>query len=77
MKAGIRALDASCDEAQGEDDATDGLVEIEVRIEPDIDEEVYDDAQDHTRCPDCKGSGWYTGLVEKRLCPTCDGSGWL
>ena len=27
------------------------------------------------RCDDCKGSGWYVGIVERRVCPTCDGSG--
>jgi DnaJ-class molecular chaperone len=27
------------------------------------------------RCEDCKGSGWYVGIVERRPCPTCDGTG--
>ncbi len=40
-------------------------------------EEAYDDEQDHDRCVDCKGSGWYVGLHERRYCPTCDGSGYL
>ena len=29
------------------------------------------------KCDDCKGSGWYVGIVERRYCPTCDGSGYL
>ena len=40
-------------------------------------EEPYDDEQDHDRCDDCKGSGWYVGFTERRLCPTCDGSGFV
>jgi hypothetical protein len=40
-------------------------------------EEEYDDEKDHTRCCDCKGSGWYIGFTERRFCPTCDGSGFL
>ncbi len=40
-------------------------------------EDPYDDEQDHDRCPDCKGSGWYVGFTEKRHCPTCDGSGFM
>lgn len=39
-------------------------------------DDLYDDAKDHERCPDCKGSGYYVGLIEKYHCPTCDGSGW-
>ena len=31
----------------------------------------------HARCDDCRGSGWYVGLAERRHCPTCDGSGYL
>jgi hypothetical protein len=42
-----------------------------------LDDEPYDDEADHLRCEDCQGSGWYVGLVERRLCPTCDGSGYL
>jgi len=41
------------------------------------DDEPYDDEQDHTRCADCHGSGYYVGFMERRLCPTCDGSGFL
>ncbi len=37
----------------------------------------YDDEQDHTRCSDCKGSGWYIGFTERKYCPKCDGSGYL
>ena len=40
-------------------------------------ETAYDDAKDHLRCPDCKGSGYYVGLLERSLCKTCDGSGWM
>lgn len=40
-------------------------------------EDTYDDEQDHHRCADCKGSGWYVGFTERRYCPTCDGSGFL
>ena len=29
------------------------------------------------KCTDCKGSGWYVGLVERRKCPTCDGEGYV
>jgi hypothetical protein len=32
---------------------------------------------DKEKCDDCKGSGWYVGIVEKRYCPTCGGSGYL
>jgi hypothetical protein len=42
-----------------------------------IDEDMYDDEQDHTRCTDCNGSGYYVGFTERRACPTCDGSGFL
>ncbi|MCR9160219.1 MAG: hypothetical protein ACE37F_27545 [Nannocystaceae bacterium] len=37
----------------------------------------YDDTQDHDRCADCKGTGWYVGFTERKYCPTCDGSGYL
>ena len=37
----------------------------------------YDDTQDHDRCTDCKGTGWYVGFTERKYCPTCDGSGYL
>lgn len=52
------------------------------RILSDIDDDEcedddYDDSADHDECPDCKGSGWYTGFREVKHCPTCDGSGWL
>lgn len=40
-------------------------------------EDLYDDEQDHTRCNDCKGSGYYVGFTERRLCPSCDGSGYV
>jgi DnaJ-class molecular chaperone len=40
-------------------------------------EDAYDDEQDHVRCRDCKGSGWYIGFTERRYCPTCEGSGFL
>lgn len=26
-------------------------------------------------CADCKGSGWYVGMVERYYCPTCNGAG--
>ena len=39
--------------------------------------EAYDDEQDHQRCADCKGTGWYVGFTERRYCPTCDGSGFV
>jgi len=26
------------------------------------------------RCGDCKGSGWYVGIVERYPCPTCKGN---
>ncbi|MGH1343102.1 MAG: hypothetical protein ACRBN8_16205 [Nannocystales bacterium] len=39
--------------------------------------DAYDDEQDHSRCADCKGTGWYVGFTERRYCPTCDGSGFL
>lgn len=39
--------------------------------------EAYDDEQDHLRCGDCKGTGWYVGFTERRYCPTCDGSGFV
>jgi len=26
-------------------------------------------------CPDCKGSGWYTGLQTVEKCTTCGGTG--
>ena len=39
--------------------------------------DAYDDTQDHDRCTDCKGTGWYIGFTERRYCPTCDGSGYL
>jgi DnaJ-class molecular chaperone len=42
-----------------------------------VDEDMYDDEQDHTRCTDCNGSGYYVGFTERRTCPTCDGSGYL
>lgn len=42
-----------------------------------VDDDVYDDEQDHTRCADCKGSGYYVGFTERRHCPTCEGSGFL
>jgi hypothetical protein len=40
-------------------------------------EELYDDAQDHQRCSDCKGSGYYVGFLERSFCRNCDGSGWI
>jgi hypothetical protein len=40
-------------------------------------EDMYDDEQDHTRCGDCKGTGWYVGFTERKYCPTCDGSGFM
>jgi DnaJ-class molecular chaperone len=40
-------------------------------------EEPYDDEQDHNRCADCKGSGYYVGFTDRRHCPTCEGSGWV
>ncbi len=27
------------------------------------------------RCDDCKGEGWYVGIIERKPCPTCGGSG--
>lgn len=40
-------------------------------------EPPYDDAKDHTRCPDCKGKGSYQPLVGPPIhCSACDGSGW-
>lgn len=44
---------------------------------PERAEQPYEDEDHHVACEDCKGSGWYVGLVERRYCPTCDGSGWL
>jgi DnaJ-class molecular chaperone len=41
------------------------------------DDEPYDDEQDHIRCSDCQGSGYYVGFTDRRHCPTCDGSGFL
>lgn len=29
------------------------------------------------KCTDCKGSGWYVGLIDRRECPTCGGEGHL
>jgi DnaJ-class molecular chaperone len=40
-------------------------------------EEAYDDAKDHERCADCKGSGYYVGLMERSYCRACDGAGWV
>jgi len=51
-------------------------VHVEIEID-DTEEEPYDDSKDHTRCPDCKGSGKYVGLREVEDCPRCDGSGWI
>jgi hypothetical protein len=62
---------AAANGAVGDDELRSGAVVID---EPD---EPYDDEKDHTRCPDCKGSGYYVGFLERRLCPTCDGSGFL
>jgi hypothetical protein len=45
-------------------------------LDDDADED-YDDAKDHTRCPDCKGSGFYVGFRGRDLCQTCDGAGWI
>ncbi len=39
--------------------------------------DTHDDAADHDKCADCKGTGWYIGFTETKYCPTCDGSGWL
>jgi DnaJ-class molecular chaperone len=47
---------------------------------PDVEgdeDEPYDDEQDHDKCEDCKGTGEYVGLNERRHCPTCDGSGYV
>lgn len=40
-------------------------------------DEPYDDAKDHTKCPDCNGSGWYEGLGVREHCKRCHGAGWL
>ena len=50
-----------------------------IRIPPvrDEDEDEYDDEQDHKRCPDCRGTGFYVGFLERSYCTTCDGSGFL
>lgn len=55
----------------------DGLDEEEVKELNSEIEDGYDDLQDHELCDDCKGSGFYVGLMEKKYCPTCDGSGYL
>ena len=34
-----------------------------------------EDITPEARCDDCKGSGWYVGVVERYPCPTCGGSG--
>lgn len=67
----LPSLLAAANSAVGEDKLRSGAVVIEDADEP------YDDEKDHTRCPDCKGSGYYVGFLERRLCPTCDGSGFL
>jgi DnaJ-class molecular chaperone len=63
---------ASAHDPVGDEKLRSGAVVIEVP-----DDEPYDDEKDHTRCPDCKGSGYYVGFLERRLCPTCDGSGYM
>lgn len=40
-----------------------------------VPEPPYDDAKDHTRCPDCKDGRDVVNPAD--ACPTCDGSGWL
>lgn len=34
-----------------------------------------DDHEAAKKCTDCKGSGWYVGMVERYYCPTCDEAG--
>lgn len=51
--------------------------ELDKVFEELFDDDKYADEKLHKRCPDCKGSGWYTGFLEVKHCPTCDGSGWL
>lgn len=43
----------------------------------DPDDEHDNEADGLTKCGDCKGSGWYVGIIERRRCPTCDGAGWV
>jgi hypothetical protein len=68
----LPTLLAAAGNTAGDDKLRSGAVVID-----DPDDEPYDDEKDHTRCPDCKGSGYYVGFLERRLCPTCDGSGFL
>lgn len=49
----------------------------EASIDEDPCDDPYNDEQDHLRCTDCKGSGWYVGFTERRHCPTCDGAGYV
>ena len=48
---------------------------LEVELEDEGDE--YDDSKDHTKCTECKGTGWYEGLGVRERCKACDGSGWV
>lgn len=41
---------------------------------PDLD---GDDFEYLDMCPDCRGSGKYTGFLDVQTCTPCDGSGWL
>jgi DnaJ-class molecular chaperone len=41
------------------------------------DDEPYNDSKDHTKCPDCKGTGRYIGLGVDEPCKRCDGAGWI
>lgn len=43
--------------------------------DPIPDDPPYDDAQDHVRCDDCRGTGRDPVYPTDR-CSTCDGSGW-
>lgn len=47
--------------------------------DPDQDDsKPYDHEADGLEpCNDCKGSGWYVGLIDRRYCPTCDGAGYV
>lgn len=49
----------------------------EIEAPPGVPDPPYDDAKDHTRCADCKGSGRDPVTMIAGACPACDGSGWV
>lgn len=73
----------------GEEPREQGLIEVEVRVGADEpegetlvevelivgDPQVEVDEDGLVTCADCRGTGVYVGLLDRKPCPTCDGRG--